>query len=259
MLFDPEDKTIREFTLGALKAGGEDLSLNTYKIPKRFQYNTLPYKYGELFGHSTMSALGILGNITGSGMEGGGTAAALPTGGASLGVVALGVGVQTYSVGVTATSTFNLAKTSLEIKAMKNSGSSSESSSTEVSDEKNSDNLQKEETIKDDETSKNRNLEDAASKVQELSDQIKIELKKNKNIIEVTRDGQKMYYDKKSKCYFYVDKTHSYLHYEVFDRTGKHIGVIDGEELKEALKSGKEIKNIVNKKGAKLGRTAKVK
>ncbi|MEJ6455453.1 hypothetical protein LH399_01520 [Fusobacterium nucleatum] len=50
-----------EFTLGALKAGGEDLSLNTYKIPKRFQYNTLPYKYGELFGHSTMSALGILG------------------------------------------------------------------------------------------------------------------------------------------------------------------------------------------------------
>ena len=180
MLFDPEDKTIREFTLGALKAGGEDLSLNTYKIPKRFQYNTLSYKYGELFGHSTMSALGILGNITGSGMEGGGTAAALPTGGASLGVVALGVGVQTYSVGVTATSTFNLAKTSLEIKAMKNSGSSSESSSTEVSDEKNSDNLQKEETIKDDETSKNRNLEDAASKVQELSDQIKIELKKIK-------------------------------------------------------------------------------
>ena len=180
MLFDPEDKTIREFTLGALKAGGEDLSLNTYKIPKRFQYNTLSYKYRELFGHSTMSALGILGNITGSGMEGGGTAAALPTGGASLGVVALGVGVQTYSVGVTATSTFNLAKTSLEIKAMKNSGSSSESSSTEVSDEKNSDNLQKEETIKDDETSKNRNLEDAASKVQELSDQIKIELKKIK-------------------------------------------------------------------------------
>ena len=68
-----------------------------------------------------------------------------------------------------------------------------------------------------------------------------------------------MDYDKKSKCYFYVDKTHSYLHYEVFDRTGKHIGVIEGEELKEALKSGKEIKKIVNKKGVKLGRTAKVK
>ncbi|WP_339011497.1 hypothetical protein LDK02_09560 [Fusobacterium animalis] len=164
MLFDPEDKTIREFTLGALKAGGEDLSLNTYKIPKRFQYNTLSYKYGELFGHSTMSALGILGNITGSGIEGGGTAVALPTGGVSLGVVALGVGVQTYSVGVTATSVINSAKVSYEIKAMKNGGSSSESSSTEVSDEKNSDNLQKEETIKDDETSKNRNLEDAASK-----------------------------------------------------------------------------------------------
>ncbi|PHI03604.1 hemolysin [Fusobacterium polymorphum] len=135
MLFDPEDKTIREFTLGALKAGGEDLSLNTYKIPKRFQYNTLPYKYGELFGHSTMSALGILGNITGSGMEGGGTAAALPTGGGSLGVVALGVGVQTYSVGVTATSAINSAKVSYEIKAMKNGGSSSESNSTEVSDD----------------------------------------------------------------------------------------------------------------------------
>ena len=41
-------ETIRDFTLGALKAGGEDLSLNTYKIPKRFQYNTLAYKNGEL-------------------------------------------------------------------------------------------------------------------------------------------------------------------------------------------------------------------
>ena len=248
-----------EFTLGALKAGGEDLSLNTYKIPKRFQYNTLPYKYGELFGHSTMSALGILGFFIGSGMEGGGLLVAPETGGSSLAVASLGGVVEGYSAGVTTTSAINFGKVVYEIKAMKNGESSSESSSTEVSDEKNSDNLQKEETIKDDETSKNRNLEDAASKVQELSDQIKIELKKNKNIIEVTRDGQKMYYDKKSKCYFYVDKTHSYLHYEVFDRTGKHIGVIDGEELKEALKSGKEIKNIVNKKGAKLGRTAKVK
>ena len=147
MLFNPEDKTIREFTLGALKAGGEDLSLNTYKIPKRFQYNTLPYKYGELFGHSTMSALGILGNITGSGMEGGGTAAALPTGGASLGVVALGVGVQTYSVGVTATSTFNLAKTSLEIKAMKSEEGSSSDSNVSIEDTKN---LEKElEELKD--------------------------------------------------------------------------------------------------------------
>ena len=129
---------------------------------------------------------------------------------------------------------------------MRNWWKTIKSSSTEVTDEKNSGNLQKEEIIKDDGTSKNRNLEDAASKVQESSNQIKIELKKNKNIIEVTRDGQKMYYDKKSKCYFYVDKTHSYLHYEVFDRTGKHIGVIDGEELKEALKSGKEIKKVLN-------------
>ena len=142
MLFNPEDKTIREFTLGALKAGGEDLSLNIYKIPKSFQYNTLPYKYGELFGHSTMSALGILGNITGSGMEGGGTAAALPTGGASL-----GVGVQTYSVGVTATSTFNLAKTSLEIKAMKSEEGSSSNSNVSIEDTKN---LEKElEELKD--------------------------------------------------------------------------------------------------------------
>ena len=69
MLFNPEDKTIRDFTLGAFSAGAEDLSLNTYKIPEKFKYNTLSYKYGELFGHSTMSALGILGNITGSGMQ----------------------------------------------------------------------------------------------------------------------------------------------------------------------------------------------
>lgn len=94
-----------------------------------------------------MSALGILGNITGSGMEGGGTAAALPTGGASLGVVALGVGVQTYSVGVTATSTFNLAKTSLEIKAMKSEEGSSSNSNGSIEDTKN---LEKElEELKD--------------------------------------------------------------------------------------------------------------
>ncbi|PHH95413.1 hemolysin [Fusobacterium polymorphum] len=148
MLFDPEDKTIREFTLGALKAGGEDLSLNTYKIPKRFQYNTLPYKYGELFGHSTMSALGILGNITGSGMEGGGTAAALPTGGGSLGVVALGAGVQTYSVGVIGTSAINSAKVGLDIKAMKSEGGSSDNNSNKsIEDTKN---LEKElEELKD--------------------------------------------------------------------------------------------------------------
>ena len=142
MLFNPKDKTIRDFTLGAFSAGAEDLSLNTYKIPEKFKYNTLSYKYGELFGHSTMSALGILGNITGSGMEGGGTAAALPTGGASL-----GVGVQTYSVGVTATSTFNLAKTSLEIKAMKSEEGSSSNSNVSIEDTKN---LEKElEELKD--------------------------------------------------------------------------------------------------------------
>ena len=120
-------ETIRDFTLGALKAGGEDLSLNTYKIPKRFQYNTLAYKYGELFGHSTMSAIGIVGTIIGSGMEGGGTAAAPATGGVSLGVAALGAGVETYSVGLGATAASKIPKTSLEIKAMKSEGSFSNS------------------------------------------------------------------------------------------------------------------------------------
>ena len=118
-------ETIRDFTLGALKAGGEDLSLNTYKIPKKFQYNTLAYKYGELFGHSTMSAIGILGTIIGSGMEGGGTAAAPATGGLSLIGVPAGVVVQTYSAGLTATSAINSAKAGLDIKVMKSEGGSS--------------------------------------------------------------------------------------------------------------------------------------
>jgi len=127
MLFNPEDKTIRDFTLGAFSAGAEDLSLNTYKIPKKFQYNTSAYKYGELFGHSTMSAIGILGTIIGSGMEGGGTAAAPATGGVSLGVAAIGAGVQTYSVGLGATAASKIPKTSLDIKAMKSEGGSSSS------------------------------------------------------------------------------------------------------------------------------------
>ena len=135
MLFNPEDKTIREFTLGALKAGGEDLSLNTYKIPKRFQYNTLAYKNGEIFGHSTMSALGILGTIVGSGMEGGGTAAAPVTGGVSLIVAGGGIVAQTYAAGVGATASTNLAKASLEKKAMKSEGGSSDNNSKEVNDD----------------------------------------------------------------------------------------------------------------------------
>ena len=138
MLFNPEDKTIRDFTLGAFSAGAEDLSLNTYKIPEKFKYNTLSYKYGELFGHSTMSALGILGNITGSGMQGGGTAAAPATGGVSLGVVALGAGLQTYSVGLGATAASKIPKTSLEIKAMKSEGGSSDNNSNKsIEDTKN--------------------------------------------------------------------------------------------------------------------------
>mgnify|MGYP000263830692 CR=1 FL=1 len=131
-------ETIRDFTLGALKAGGEDLSLNTYKIPKRFQYNTLAYKNGELFGHFTMSVIGILGTIIGSGMEGGGIAAAPATGGVSLEVTAGGVVVETYSAGVGATASTNLAKTSLEIKAMKSEGGSSDNNSNKsIEDTKN--------------------------------------------------------------------------------------------------------------------------
>ena len=132
-------ETIRDFTLGALKAGGEDLSLNTYKIPKRFQYNTLAYKNGELFGHFTMSVIGILGTIIGSGMEGIGTAATPATGGVSFGVAVAGIGVETYSAGVGATASTNFAKTSLEKKAMKSEGSSSSSSKTETYDKKEKD------------------------------------------------------------------------------------------------------------------------
>ena len=132
-------ETIRDFTLGALKAGGEDLSLNTYKIPKRFQYNTLAYKNGELFGHFTMSVIGILGTIIGSGMEGIGIVAAPVTGGVSLEVTAEGVVVETYSAGVGATASTNFAKTSLEKKAMKSEGSSSSSSKTETYDKKEKD------------------------------------------------------------------------------------------------------------------------
>ncbi|WP_338941314.1 hypothetical protein [Fusobacterium nucleatum] len=139
MLFNPEDKTIRDFTLGAFSAGAEDLSLNTYKIPKKFQYNTSAYKYGELFGHSTMSAIGILGTIIGSGMQGGGTAAAPATGGLSLIGVPAGVVVQTYSAGLTATSAINSAKAGLDIKAMKSEGGSSSSAETEIYDKKEKD------------------------------------------------------------------------------------------------------------------------
>ena len=244
-------ENIRDFTLGALKAGGEDLSLNTYKIPKRFQYNTLAYKYGELFGHSTMSAIGILGTIIGSGMEGGGTAAAPVTGGASLVVAGGGIVVQTYSVGLGVTASTNWAKASLEKKAMKSEGGSSDNNSNKsIEDTKN---LEKEKTPE------NRNLEEAASKVQETSQRIKVALKKNKTIIEVTRDGKRMYYDTKSKCYFYVDKTHSYTHYEIFDRTGKHLGVLNGEELETLLKKGGKITSIIDETGAVSGRRIKVK
>ena len=130
------------------KRFGEDLSLNTYKIPKKFQYNTLAYKYGELFGHFTISAIGILGTIIGSGMEGVGIVAAPVTGGVSLEVTAGGVVVETYSVGLVATASTNLPKTSLEIEAMKSEGGPSDNNSNKsIEDTKN---LEKElEELKD--------------------------------------------------------------------------------------------------------------
>ena len=95
-----------------------------------------------------MSALGILGNITGSGMQGGGTVAAPATGGVSLGVAAIGAGVQTYSVGVIGTSAINSAKVGLDIKAMESEGGSSDNNSNKsIEDTKN---LEKElEELKD--------------------------------------------------------------------------------------------------------------
>ena len=84
-----------------------------------------------------MSALGILGFFIGSGMEGGGLLAAPETEGTSLAVASLGIVVEGYSAGVTATSTFNLAKTSLEIKAMKSEEESFSNSNGSIEDTKN--------------------------------------------------------------------------------------------------------------------------
>ena len=85
-----------------------------------------------------MSVIGILGTIIGSGMEGIGTAAAPATGGVSFGVTAGGVVVETYSAGVGATASTNWAKASLEKKAMKSEGGSSESNSNKsIEDTKN--------------------------------------------------------------------------------------------------------------------------
>ncbi|MHB9304230.1 hypothetical protein ACW0S0_04935, partial [Fusobacterium polymorphum] len=124
---------------------------------------------------------------------------------------------------------------------------------------KDSDKVDDNKNIEKEKTPENRNLEEAASKVQETSQRIKVALKKNKTIIEVTRDGKRMYYDTKSKCYFYVDKTHSYTHYEIFDRTGKHLGVLNGEELETLLKKGGKITSIIDETGAVSGRRIKVK
>ncbi|WYA15233.1 hypothetical protein KSU11_01790 [Fusobacterium nucleatum] len=115
------------FLTGFSEALLADMLLNPNLIPEKYKYRSLAYKYGELSGHSTMSVLGILGNIVGSSMGGGGTAAAPVTGGVSLTVAGGGIAVQTYSVGVIGVSSIGSVKVGLEIKTMKSEGGSSES------------------------------------------------------------------------------------------------------------------------------------
>ena len=115
------------FLIGFSEALLADMLLNPNLIPEKYKYRSLAYKYGELSGHSTMSVLGILGNIVGSSMGGGGTAAAPVTGGVSLTVAGGGIAVQTYSVGVIGVSSIGSVKVGLEIKTMKSEGGSSES------------------------------------------------------------------------------------------------------------------------------------
>ena len=115
------------FLTGFSEALLADMLLNPNLIPEKYKYRSLAYKYGELSGHSTMLVLGILGNIVGSSMGGGGTAAAPVTGGVSLTVAGGGIAVQTYSVGVIGVSSIGSVKVGLEIKTMKSEGGSSES------------------------------------------------------------------------------------------------------------------------------------
>ena len=80
-----------------------------------------------------MSVIGILGTIIGSGMEGIGTAAAPVTGGSSVILIGEGILTKTYAAGVGAST--NWAKASLEKKAMKSEGGSSDNNSKEVNDD----------------------------------------------------------------------------------------------------------------------------
>ena len=113
------------------------------------------------------------------------------------------------------------------------------------------------ENVVKDITKNHRNLEEGAVKVQKLSEKIKDMLKSNKKIIEVTKNGQKMFYDTKTKLYFYADKFHTYLEYEVFDQTGKHLGVIKGEDI--IKNSGNVNKSMINTAKVVNGRRINVK
>ena len=140
------------FLTGFSEAILADMLLNLNLIPEKYKYRSLAYKYGELTGHSTMIGVGYIGSVSGECLQGVGVGAAGGTAGASLGISWVGVGVETYSLGLTTVSTINAAKTSLQINAMKAVGSSG-SGGTNNSDENSE---KKEENInKDDKGSEN--------------------------------------------------------------------------------------------------------
>ena len=140
------------FLTGFSEAILADMLLNPNLIPEKYKYRSLAYKYGELTGHSTMIGVGCIGSVSGECLQGVGVGAAGGTAGASLGISWVGVGVETYSLGLTTVSTINAAKTNSQISAMKAVGSSG-SGGTNNSDENSE---KKEENInKDDKGSEN--------------------------------------------------------------------------------------------------------
>ncbi|MEJ6472558.1 polymorphic toxin type 50 domain-containing protein [Fusobacterium nucleatum] len=140
------------FLTGFSEAILADMLLNPNLIPEKCKYRSLAYKYGELTGHSTMIGVGCIGSVSGECLQGVGVGAAGETAGASLGISWVGVGVETYSLGLTTVSTINAAKTNSQISAMKAVGSSG-SGGTNNSDENSE---KKEENInKDDKGSEN--------------------------------------------------------------------------------------------------------
>jgi len=110
------------FLTGFSEAILADMLLNPNLIQEKYKYRSLAYKYGELTGHSTMIGVGCIGSVSGECLQGVGAAGG--TAGASLGISWVGVGVETYSLGLTTVSTINAAKTNSQISAMKAVGSS---------------------------------------------------------------------------------------------------------------------------------------